>query len=163
MEPLMKMRVLAALAALVIATSAFAHDYIVGPLVITYPWSRATPKGAPVAGGYMTITNTGTVPDRLLGGATGAAKRFEIHEMSMDGGVMRMRELASGLEIPPGATVELRPGSYHVMMINLSKQLTKGERVKASLTFERAGKVDIEFAVEAAGGAPAGHDKEHKH
>ena len=64
----------------------------------------------------MKITNTGTTPDRLVGGATEVAKRFEIHEMSMDGGVMKMRELANGLEIPPGATVELKPGSYHLMM-----------------------------------------------
>jgi hypothetical protein len=141
------------------ATGASAHDYQLGPLKIDHPWSRATPKGASVAGGYMKITNTGTTPDRLTGGATAAAKRFEIHEMSMDGGVMKMRELREGLEIPPGATVELKPGSYHVMMMNLSKPFTKGDRVKASLTFEKAGKVDIEFAVEAVGGAV----QEHKH
>ena len=156
----MKMPVLtAAFAALAIASSAFAHDYKLGPLVIDHPWSRATPKGASVAGGYMKITNTGTTPDRLVGGSTDVAKRFEIHEMSMDGGVMKMRELSNGLEIPAGASVELKPGSYHVMLQNLSRQLTKGERVKASLTFEKAGKVDIEFDVEAVGGAP----KEHKH
>jgi copper(I)-binding protein len=160
MEHSMKMPVLtAALAALVVASSALAHDYKLGPLVIDHPWSRATPKGAAVAGGYMKITNTGTTPDRLLGGSAEVAKRFELHEMSMEGGVMKMRELSNGLEIPPGATVELRPGSYHVMMQNLSRQLTKGERVKASLTFEKAGKIDIEFAVDAVGGGA----KEHKH
>jgi copper(I)-binding protein len=84
--------------------------------------------------------------------------------MSMDGGVMRMRELKNGLEIAPGATLELKPGSYHIMMMNLSRPLTKGDRVKGSLTFEKAGKVDIEFTVEAIGGAPAGQKaKEHKH
>jgi copper(I)-binding protein len=148
-----------ALTALAIASSALAHDYKLGPLVIDHPWSRATPKGASVAGGYMKITNTGTTPDRLVGGSTEVARRFEVHEMSMEGGVMKMRELSSGLEIPPGATIELKPGSYHVMMQNLSRQLNKGERVKASLTFEKAGKIDIEFAVEAVGGAA----KEHKH
>jgi copper(I)-binding protein len=160
MEHSMKMPVLtAALAVLVVASSALAHDYKLGPLVIDHPWSRATPKGAAVAGGYMKITNTGTTPDRLLGGSAEVAKRFELHEMSMEGGIMKMRELSNGLEIPPGATVELRPGSYHVMMQNLSRQLTKGERVKASLTFEKAGKIDIEFAVDAVGGGA----KEHKH
>jgi copper(I)-binding protein len=160
MEPPMKMPVLAAaFAALAIASSAFAHDYKLGSLVIDHPWSRATPKGASVAGGYMKITNTGTTPDRLVGGATEVAKRLEIHEMRMDGGVMKMRELSNGLEIPAGATVELKPGSYHLMLQNLSRQLAKGERVKASLTFEKAGKVDIELAIEAVGG-PA---KEHKH
>jgi len=156
----MKLPVLTAtLTALVIASSALAHDYKLGPLVIDHPWSRATPKGAAVAGGYMKITNTGTTADRLVGGSAEVAKRFELHEMSMEGGVMKMRELSNGLEIPPGATVELRPGSYHVMMQSLSRQLTKGERVKASLTFEKAGKIDIEFAVDAVGGGT----KEHKH
>jgi hypothetical protein len=153
-------------AALVIfASAASAHDYKLGPLVIDHPWSRATPKGANVAGGYLKITNTGPTPDRLIGGTVEAAKRFEIHEMSMTGGVMRMRELKDGLEIPGGKTVELKPGSYHVMMMDLSKPFTKGDRVKAMLTFERAGKIAIEFAVEAIGGSPAGQDKskEHKH
>ena len=156
----MKVPVLTAtLTALVIASSALAHDYKLGPLVIDHPWSRATPKGAAVAGGYMKITNTGTTADRLVGGSAEVAKRFELHEMSMEGGVMKMRELSNGLEIPAGASVELKPGSYHVMLQNLARQLTKGERVKASLTFEKAGKVEIEFTVEAVGGAP----KEHKH
>lgn len=148
-----------------VATRADAHDYKLGPLVINHPWSRATPKGAAVAGGYMKITNTGTTPDRLIGGSVETAKRFEIHEMRMDGSVMKMRELTNGLEIPPGATVELKPGSYHIMMMNLSKPMAKGERVKGALTFEKAGKIDLEFAVEGVGGTPAGQDpgKEHKH
>ena len=153
----MKLSFLTSALVLALVTGAAAHDFKVGALVIDHPWSRATPKGAAVAGGYMKITNTGTTPDRLTGGTTEAAKKFEIHEMKMEGSVMKMRELSDGLEIPPGATVELKPGSYHVMMMNLAKPLVKGERVKASLTFEKAGKVDIEFAVEAVGGT------EHKH
>src|SRR5258708_24723635 len=90
------------------ATTAYAQDYKIGNLQISQPWARATPKGAAVAGGYLKITNTGTAPDRLLGGSTDIAKRFEVHEMSIDKGVMKMRELKSGLEIPPGATVELK-------------------------------------------------------
>ncbi len=155
---------------LALAGSAAAHDFSVGSMKIEHPWSRATPKGASVAGGYMKITNTGTTPDRLTGGSVEAAKRFEIHEMSMEGGVMKMRELPKGLEIAPGATVELKPGSYHVMMMNLSKQFVQGEKVKGTLTFEKAGKVDVEFAVEAVGGPPQGHGAskggakgEHKH
>jgi copper(I)-binding protein len=141
------------------ANSASAHEYKLGSLVIDHPWSRATPKGAAVAGGYMKITNTGTTPDRLTGGATEAAKKFEVHEMKMEGAVMKMRELPNGVEIPPGATVELKPGSYHIMMTTLAKPFAKGDRVKASLTFEKAGKVDIEFAVDAAGGSGAkGHE-----
>jgi periplasmic copper chaperone A len=161
----MKACLVSALLLALVAGSARAHDYKLGSLVIDHPWSRATPKGASVAGGYLKITNTGTTPDRLTGGSAEIAKRFEIHEMSMEGGVMKMRELANGIEIPAGATVELKPGSYHVMMMGLSKGATKGDRLKASLTFEKAGKVDIEFAVEAVGGTPPGHTpaKEHKH
>ena len=107
-------------------------------------------------GAFMKVTPATDL--KLVAAASPVAKIVEIHEMAMDGGVMKMRELAKGLEIKPGETVELKPGSYHVMMMNVSKPFTKGDRVKASLTFERAGKVDIEFAVEAVGGAP-----EHKH
>ena len=156
--------IMSALVLAIAITGASAHDYKLGSLVIDHPWSRATPKGAPVAGGYMKITNTGSAPDRLVGGATDAAKRFEIHEMSTDGGVMRMRELPNGVEIPPGKTIELKPGSYHIMMMTLARPFVKGERVKASLMFEKAGTVSIEFAVDAAGGSPAANDpKAHKH
>ena len=154
--------VIPALLFAVVANGAQADDYKVGPIAIDYPWTRATPKNAPVAGGYLKITNTGTTPDRLTGGSIEVAKRFEVHEMSMEGGVMKMRELKDGLTIAPGATVELKPGSYHIMMMNLSRPLKKGEKVKGSLTFEKAGKVDIEFAVEAIGGNPAGA-KKHSH
>jgi copper(I)-binding protein len=145
------------------ATAAYAEDYKIGNLQISQPWTRTTPKGAAVAGGYLKITNTGTTPDRLLGGSTDVAKRFEVHEMSMDNGVMKMRELKSGLEIPPGATVELKPGSYHIMMQELARPLAKGERVKASLTFEKAGKGDVEFAVEAIGARAGGSDMKKMH
>lgn len=156
-------RFAAALLLTVIATSASAHEYKVGALEIKHPWTRATPKNAPVAGGYLKIVNTGTTADRLTGGSAEVAQKFEVHEMSMDGGVMKMRELKDGLEIPPGATVELKPGSYHIMMMNLSHPLAKGDRVKGSLTFEKAGKVDVEFAVEAIGGSPASAKMDHMH
>ena len=145
----------------IIATSATAEDYKVGNLQISQPWSRATPKGAAVAGGYLKITNTGTTPDRLLGGSTDIAKGLEVHEMTMDGGVMKMRQLKDGLTIAPGATVELKPGSYHIMLVNLTRPLAKGERIKASLNFEKAGKADVEFAVEAIGASSG--DMKHNH
>ena len=146
-----------------LATDARAEDYKIGNLQISQPWARATPKGAAVAGGYLKITNTGTTPDRLLGGSSDVAKRFEVHEMSMDGGVMKMRELKNGLDIAPGATVELKPNSYHIMLQGLSRPLAKGERVKASLTFEKAGKAEVEFAVEAIGASGAGGDMKKMH
>lgn len=144
-----------AVVAILIAGSAHAHDYKAGSLAIAHPWTRATPKSATVAGGYLKITNSGNTADRLTGGSAEVARKVEVHEMSMDGGVMKMRELKNGVEIPAGATVELKPGSYHLMMMNLSRPLAKGEKVKGSLTFEKAGKVDVEFTVEAMGGAPA--------
>jgi copper(I)-binding protein len=141
-----------------VVSGASAHGYKIGALTIGHPWSRATPKGAQVAAGYMTITNTGSTPDRLVSASAEISNDVEVHEMSMDGGVMKMRELKDGLVIPPGATVELKPGSYHLMMMKPAKQLVKGERIKGSLTFEKAGKVDVEFAVEAMGGTPGGHE-----
>jgi hypothetical protein len=143
-------------AAVFLFSSAYAQEYKAGSLVIDHPWTRATPKGASVAGGYVRITNTGSAPDRLIGGSAEVARKFEVHEMSMDGGVMKMRELKDGLEIPAGATVELKPGSYHIMMINLAHPLAAGEKVKGSLTFEKVGKVDVEFAVQALGGNSTG-------
>jgi periplasmic copper chaperone A len=143
---------------------ASALDYKVGALEINNPWSRAVPKGAKVAAGYMKINNTGTEPDRLVGGSTPVAGRFEIHEMSMDKGVMKMRPLPSGLEIKPGETVELKPSSFHIMMMDLKEPIQRGKPFKASLMFEKAGEVDVDFAVEAVGATPAatsGHDAHH--
>ena len=138
------------------ATAVSAHEYKAGSLEIKHPWSRATPKGATIAGGYMTIVNTGAAPDRLVGGSTEVAGKFEIHEMSMDNGVMKMRPLTNGIEIKPGQTVEFKPGSYHLMFVGISKPLEQGKRVKGTLEFEKAGKVDVEYAVEAIGGTPKG-------
>src|SRR5436189_497708 len=121
----MKSRYLIAALFGLLASAAHAEDYKAGSLVIDQPWTRATPKNAPVAGGYLKITNTGTTPDRLVGGSTNVSKRLELHEMKMDGGVMKMREVRDGLELPPGATVELKPGSYHIMMMDLARPLAK--------------------------------------
>jgi copper(I)-binding protein len=152
----MKSALLAAMLAFA-ATAASAHEYKAGLLQIQHPWSRATPKGATVAGGYMKIINTGTTPDRLIGGSTLAAPKFEIHEMSMDGGVMKMRMLPKGIEIKPGQTVELKPGGYHLMFVGITAPLQQGKPVKGTLEFEKAGKIEIEYTVEAIGGTPKGH------
>ena len=157
----MKFRpLIAALLLAFAASAASAHDYKVGALVINHPWSRATPKGATIAGGYLKITNTGTTPDRLVSGSSDAGKRFEIHEMSMNGGVMKMRALKDGIEIAPGATVEFKPGSYHLMFVDIAKPFAKDDKVKATLTFEKAGKIEVEFYVGDIGGTPK---EEHKH
>ena len=139
------------------AVAATAQEFKAGPLEIDQPWSRATPKGAKVAAGYLTIKNTGTDPDRLLSVTSPAAGKSEIHEMSMDKGVMKMRPVPGGVEIKPGETVELKPGSFHIMMTGLKNPIERGKPFKASLTFEKAGPVEVEFAVVAAGAAaPAG-------
>lgn len=139
--------------------TALAQDVTVGAIKITAPWARATPKGASVGGGYFKITNTGTTPDRLVGGTSDAAPRFEIHEMGVVDGIMKMREMPKGIEIKPGETVEFKPGGFHVMFVGLNKQLMQGGEIKATLQFEKAGKVDVAFKIEAIGAqSGGGHD-----
>jgi hypothetical protein len=135
-------------------TAASAHEYKAGSIEIKHPWARATPKGATGAGGYMRLINTGSTPDRLIGGTNANSEKFEIHEMSMDNGVMKMRPLPNGVEIKPGQTVELKPGGYHLMFVGLKQPFEKGKRVKGTLQFEKAGTVDVEYVVEAIGGTP---------
>jgi copper(I)-binding protein len=160
----MKPIIIALAALLALLTGASAHDYKLGSLHIVHPWARATPKGASVGGGYMKITNNGTVADRLVGGSSPVAGRFEIHEMSVEQGVMRMRLLRDGLEIKPGQTVELKPGSFHVMLIDLKQPIREKERFKGTLIFEKAGTVEVEYAVEAVGASPGGsHGAGHNH
>jgi periplasmic copper chaperone A len=144
-------------AALLAVATAYARDYKVGSLNIADPWSRATPKGATIGAGYMKITNTGTTPDRLISGSADVAPTFEVHEMTMDNGVAKMRPIKGGLEIKPGETVELKPGSFHVMFVGLKKPLTTGDHIKAALVFEKAGTVNVEYDVLAMGAEPS-HD-----
>lgn len=163
MEPNMiaLIRVLCASTIVVLASNvALAHDYKAGPLKIGHPWARATPKGASVGGGYLTVENTGSDADKLVGGTLVDAGRVEVHQMSMDGSVMKMAPVGGGLVIKPGETVTLKPGGYHLMFLDLKGQFKKGEMLKGSLEFEKAGRVEVEFAVEAiaAKGPESGHD-----
>jgi copper(I)-binding protein len=151
-----RLAILLALCATLIAPAA-AHEYNVGSLHIGHPWSRATPKGATIGAGYLKITNNGTTPDRLIGGSSDAAKSFELHVMSMENGVMKMRPVEGGIEIKPGETVEFKPESYHAMFVGLKEPLVQGHRVKATLEFAKAGKVAVEFVVEGVG-ARQGND-----
>jgi copper(I)-binding protein len=144
------------LAGLLALVPAFAQEYRAGPIRVEAPWIRATPAGAQVAGGYMKIENTGREADRLMGGSTGIAGKFEIHEMKMSGTVMKMRELDKGLELPPGQSVELKPGSLHVMLMDLKGQAKAGDKVKGTLVFEKAGKVEVEYTVRGMAGGAGG-------
>jgi copper(I)-binding protein len=139
--------------AIALSSAAHAYDYKVGAIEIDHPWSRAVPKGASVAAGYLTIRNTGSAPDRLMSGSTPVAGTMQVHEMSMDNGVMRMRPVTGGLEIKPGETVELKPQSSHIMMTGLKQPIEKGKSFKGSLVFEKAGTVEVDFNVEAVGAA----------
>lgn len=124
-----------------------AEEYTLGDLLIDSPYTRTTPPGAPVAGGFLTITNNGKETDTLMGGTVDFAEAVEVHEMPMIDGVMQMRQLENGLEIPPGETVELKPGGYHIMFIKLKEQMIEGEQHKATLTFKNAGDVEVDLVV----------------
>lgn len=134
------------------------------PISISKPWTRATPAAATVAAGYVELTNNGKEADRLIGGSIEGAKTVEVHTMTNDDGVMRMRKLADGVEIPAGGKVELKPGGLHLMLLGLSSGYKEGETVKGTLSFEKAGTVDVTFSVEPLGAeAPAGGDHSHEH
>jgi copper(I)-binding protein len=133
-------------------------EYKLGNLIIKAPWMRATPKGAKVAGGFLLITNTGTEPDRLLAVASDIATTVDVHQMTMVNGVMIMRPVEQPLEIAPGATLELKPGGYHVMFSGVKAGVKEGDKVKATLSFEKAGEIEIEFVAGSIGASgPAMH------
>ncbi len=142
------------------ATETGGDAFKVGDLVVVSPWTRATPGGAKIAGGYLKVTNNGTSVDRLVGVTSPGADRVEIHEMSITDGVMKMQPLAEGLTIKPGETVELKPGGFHMMFMDIKQPLKQGDTLKATLKFEKAGTLDVSFGVNAMGatGEPA-----HKH
>ena len=139
------------------AVPARAEEIRAGDLVITQAWSRATPGGAKIGGGYLTIENKGSAPDRLIGGSADVAGNVQVHEMAMNGGVMTMRPLDKGLTIEPGKTVRLAPGGYHLMLSDLKSPLKQGDRLPVTLEFERAGKVKLSLDVQGVGAqGPAG-------
>jgi copper(I)-binding protein len=144
------------LVALLCALVVQAGDYELKSLAIAHPFARATPPGATAGGVFLTIRNDGKQADRLLRAASPVAGLVELHEMAMDGGVMKMRALA-GIDVKPGATVELAPGGLHVMLEELKRPLKQGERIPLRLTFEHAGTVEIMVDVEAMGAMGHGH------
>ena len=136
------------------ANQVHATDYKVGSIQISQPWARATPKGASSGAAYMTVSNTGTAAQRLTCVSSDAAAECQIHEMTMDGGVMKMRPVQGGLEVKPGETVTLKPGGFHVMLVGLKGPLQVGKSLDATFKVEGGGTVQVEFPV-AAIGAPA--------
>lgn len=152
----------AAAATLLSATFATAEPVTVGDITLDGLWTRATPPRAVAAGGFMTITNTGSTPDTLIGVASPVAGIGELHDMKVEDGIMTMRPVEGGIVIPPGAGVDLKPGGYHIMLIDLKAPLVKGEDVPVTLTFEKAGSVEAMLQVAPIGapgpdGRGAGH------
>jgi periplasmic copper chaperone A len=145
------------LPAYVAIAPARANEVKAGDIVISQAWSSTTPKGAETGGGYLTIENKGSAPDRLIGGSTDVAGSVQIHGMPTEGGVMRMRPVENGVTIEPGKMVKLAPGGYHLMMMDLKQPLQRGDKVPVTLEFEKAGRVTISLDVEAVGAqGPAG-------
>lgn len=141
---------LAALCLGVFALAAAAHEYKFGELEVVHPWVHAPLKGSKIVDGFMKIINHGTTPDRLLSVSVEFAAGSQIHDMKMEGNVMKMAELKDGIVIPAGATVELKPQSLHVMFMDLKEDLIPDEMVNGELVFEKAGKLKVEFMVEPA-------------
>jgi copper(I)-binding protein len=143
-------RILPLIFAVALAGGAFAADVQVGALAIHAPSAKPSPKGADVGAAFMVIENKGESADRLVAATAENADHVEIHEMSMTDGVMKMREMAAGLDIPAGGKVELKPGSYHLMLMGLKQPIAPGATIRGSLTFARAGKVSVDFVSPAA-------------
>lgn len=137
-----------ALAALAMASAALAHSNQAGSLAIQNPWSRETAPGQTVGGGFMTITNKAAAEDRLVSGTSPVATQVQLHTMTMDGGVMRMRQVQGGIAVPARGRLELKPGSYHLMFMGLKRPLRQGERFPVTLRFERAGSVTVRVLVQ---------------
>jgi periplasmic copper chaperone A len=150
----------AGLAFTLAATFANAHEFKLGDLEIIHPNSTEMVEGQPVGDGFFTVINHGKVDDRLLSVTSPVSSEVMLHEMKMEGQVMKMNTLPDGIAIPAGTELSLAKGGYHVMFMNPNPPFRQGDMVKATLTFEKAGKVDVEFMIEGrdTAGKPAGHD-----
>lgn len=134
---------------LILSRPLWAHDFKAADLDIDHPWSREVPEGARVAAGYVVIKNHGATADRLLSVSSEISGKSEIHEMAVNAeGVMTMRPVPAGVEIPAGGEFALKPGGFHLMFMELKKRPKAGETFPGALTFEKAGKVNVEFEVE---------------
>jgi len=142
---------------LLLTAAAASHEYASGPIKVVHPWAAATTPGATVGAGYMKIVNTGPTPIRLLGAGSPASNKVEIHSMSMDGGVMRMRPLPGGLIVPANGQVQLKPGGLHLMLIGLKRPLLEAELVPLTLAFEGGVSMNVELRVENRGAPASGH------
>jgi hypothetical protein len=141
---------------LLLASLLFVSFEALAQVEIDKAWSRATAPGAKVAAGYMVIRNKAASADRLIGASSPAAARMETHVTMRDGDIMRMREV-KGYDIPAGGSFELKPGGAHLMFVDIKQPFKEGERIRATLRFEKAGEVHVEFHVGRLTGQRQGH------
>ena len=149
-------RVLAALLLIALAAPASAHQIKVGDLLIVHPWSRATPGQAPNGAVFVKIENQGQAEDKLLAVSSDVADMVHIHEHVMEGEVAKMRPV-DFVPLPAQSTTELKPGGYHIMLMGLKEPLVEYGTFHLTLTFERAGSIEVEVQVEEAGAAEPTH------
>ncbi|WP_062116182.1 copper chaperone PCu(A)C [Aureimonas sp. AU40] len=135
---------------------AAAHGFKLGAIEIEHPWSRATPPGARTGAGYFGLVNSGPGEDKLISAASPAAEKVEIHEMSITDGIMNMRRV-DGLAIPAGGKAALAPGGYHLMLMGLKAPFKEGQMIPVTLTFEKAGSIEVQLQVDKMGATGPAH------
>ena len=145
-------QLIGAVALAVAAPAVHAHDYKVGAIAVDHPYARATGAGQRIGGGFLTLMNGGAA-DRLVAAGADVSRSVELHEMKMEGDVMRMRQV-DGIALQAGQTVELKPGGYHLMFVGLKAPLKAGDSFPLKLKFEKAGEVMVEVKIEAPGAMP---------
>jgi len=150
--------VAALLALTAVVAPVMAHEYRVGDIEVIHPYAPPTPPGAPMAAGYLEIINHGTQDDRLVGGKVTFAHELQMHETTVEGDVSRMRQIEGGMLIPAGSTVKFEPLGKHLMFTDLAEPLVDGDRQSAVLTFEQAGDLEVEFAIEHAETGATDHE-----
>lgn len=150
--------VAALLALTAVVAPVMAHEYRVGDIEVIHPYAPPTPPGAPMAAGYLEIINHGTQDDRLVGGKVTFAHELQMHETTVEGDVSRMRQIEGGMLIPAGSTVKFEPLGKHLMFTDLAEPLVDGDRQSAVLTFEQAGDLEVEFAIEHAETGAMSHE-----
>ena len=138
-----------AVAGIALSSAALAQSASVGPIKIENAYTRATAPGQQVAGGFMKIENKGAA-DQLISASSPAAGEVQLHEMAMEGNVMKMRQLKD-IPVPAGGAVELKPGGLHLMLMNIKAPLAAGETVPVKLKFAKAGEVEGKFPITAMG------------
>ena len=136
------------LALCLVATTSMAHEYVLGDIEVKHPYAPPTPPGVAMAAGYMEIVNHGKQDDRLVGGKVYFAGEVQIHQTIVENEVSRMRELEGGLVLPAGSSVKIEPMGIHLMFADLAEPLIEGEPRSVTLYFERAGEIEVEFAIE---------------